>query len=343
MNDVKDISGYAIAVIIPCYNEQQTIGKVIDDMRASLPTASIYVYDNASSDDTPIEASKHGAVVVSEPRSGKGNVVRSMFRDIDADCYLMIDGDDTYPAEAAPSLVSSVLLDGNDMAIGDRITNVSYTEENSRAFHGFGNSLVRFTVSHLYGMRYDDVMTGYRCVSRAYAKTIPVMSSGFQIETEMSIHAADHNMRMVEIPIDYRDRPAGSVSKLNTIPDGLRVLRTICAQFKDRRPLRFFSLVAALLVLVGILVGIPVISDYIATRLVPKLPSAVLAVGLVTIGILSMLTGLILDTIAKNERMRFENEWMRELEREQARPLNGCVRLSAPFNTDVSYRSISDE
>ena len=335
---MKDLDGYAIAVIIPCYNEQQTIGKVIDDMHANLPTASIYVYDNASSDDTSLIASKHGAIVVSEPRRGKGNVVRSMFRDIDADCYLMVDGDDTYPAESAPSLVSSVLIDGNDMSIGDRITNGSYTEENSRAFHGFGNSLVRSTVSHLYGMKYDDVMTGYRCVSRAYAKTMPVMSSGFQIETEMSIHAADHNMKMSEIPIDYRDRPAGSSSKLDTIPDGLRVLRTIGAQFKDRRPLRFFFLVAVLLVLIGILVGIPVISDYMATGLVPKLPSAVLAVGLVTIGVLSLLTGLILDTIAKNERMRFENEWMRELEREQATPLNGCTRLSVPFQHVINKR-----
>lgn len=330
MPDRYDIDEYAIAVIIPCYNEQQTVGKVIDDMHKSLPTAAIYVYDNASSDDTSAEAIKHGAVVIREPRRGKGNVVRSMFRDIDADCYLMVDGDDTYPAEAAPLLVKSVLIDGNDMAIGDRITNGSYTEENKRAFHGFGNSLVRSTVSHLYGMRYDDVMTGYRCVSRAYAKTMPVMSTGFQIETEMSIHAADHNMRMTEIPIDYRDRPVGSSSKLQTVPDGIRVLRTICAQFKDRRPLRFFSLVAAILVLIGVLVGIPVISDYMATGLVPKLPSAVLAVGLVTIGIISLLTGLILDTIAKNERMRFENEWMRELVREQSEPLHGCTRLTVP-------------
>lgn len=328
----EDLDGYAIAVIIPCYNERQTIGKVIDDLRLALPLASIYVYDNASSDGTAAEASKHGAVVVREPRRGKGNVVRSMFRDIDADCYLMVDGDDTYPAEAAPALVESVLIDGNDMAVGDRITNGSYTEENSRAFHGFGNSLVRSTVSHLYGMRYEDVMTGYRCVSRAYAKTMPVMSTGFQIETEMSIHAADHNMRVSEIPIDYRDRPAGSSSKLDTVPDGIRVLRTIGAQFKDKRPLRFFSLLALLLVLLGVAAGIPVISDYMATGLVPKLPSAVLAVGLVTIGVLSMLTGIILDTIAKNERMRFENEWMRELEREQATPLNGCTKLSAPFS-----------
>ena len=286
----EDLDGYAIAVIIPCYNERQTIGKVIDDLCLTLPLASIYVYDNASSDGTAAEASKHGAVVVSEPRRGKGNVVRSMFRDIDADCYLMIDGDDTYPAETAPALVESVLIDGNDMAVGDRITNGSYTEENSRAFHGFGNSLVRSTVSHLYGMRYEDVMTGYRCVSRAYAKTMPVMSTGFQIETEMSIHAADHNMRVSEIPIDYRDRPDGSSSKLETVPDGIRVLRTIAAQFKDKRPLLFFSLLALLLVMLGIAAGIPVISDYVATGLVQKLPGAVLAVGLVTVGLLSILT-----------------------------------------------------
>ena len=320
------------AVIIPCYNEALTIGKVVDDFHRELPGAVVYVYDNNSSDDTSQIAKQHGATVRNEPRQGKGNVCRQMFRDIDAECYLMVDGDDTHPAEAAPALVESVLIDGNAMSVGDRITNGSYTEENSRAFHGFGNSLVRSTVSHLYGMRYEDVMTGYRCVSRAYAKTMPVMSTGFQIETEMSIHAADHNMRVSEIPIDYRDRPSGSSSKLETVPDGIRVLRTIGAQFKDKRPLRFFSLLALLLVLLGVAAGIPVISDYMATGLVPKLPSAVLAVGLVTIGVLSMLTGIILDTIAKNERMRFENEWMRELAREQATPLNGCTKLTAPFS-----------
>ena len=249
-----------IAVIIPCYNEAPTIARVVDNFRRELPEAAIYVYDNNSIDGTAEIARGRGAIVRHEPRQGKGNVCRQMFRDIDADCYLMVDGDDTYPAESARSLCAPVLAGEADMVVGDRLSNGTYAEENKRTFHGFGNDLVRAMIRWIYGYGFEDVMTGYRAMSRPFVKTFPVLSEGFQIETELSIHAVDRRWRIADVPVEYRDRPEGSVSKLNTVRDGLKVIAMIGALFKDYRPLKFFSLVALLLCSGGLCAGIPVVT-----------------------------------------------------------------------------------
>lgn len=295
-----------VAVIIPCYNEALTIGKVIDDYHAALPGATVYVYDNNSSDDTSQIAKQHGAIVRFEPRQGKGNVCRQMFRDIDADCYLMVDGDDTYDEAKAVDMVLPILNGDADMTVGDRLSNGTYAEENKRAFHGFGNNLVRFMIKWIYGYAFDDVMTGYRAMSRPFVKTFPVMSEGFQIETELSIHAVDRSWRIKDIPIVYRDRPEGSVSKLDTFGDGFKVIAMIGALFKDYRPLKFFSLIAAALLIVGLFFGIPVIFDFVHTGLVERLPTAILAVAFVFLSGLCLTTGLILDSVAKIERKEWE-------------------------------------
>ncbi len=295
-----------VAVIIPCYNEALTIGKVIDDYHAALPGAMVYVYDNNSSDDTSQIAKQHGAIVRFEPRQGKGNVCRQMFRDIDADCYLMVDGDDTYDEAKAVDMVLPILNGDADMTVGDRLSNGTYAEENKRAFHGFGNNLVRFMIKWIYGYAFDDVMTGYRAMSRPFVKTFPVMSEGFQIETELSIHAVDRRWRIKDIPIVYRDRPEGSVSKLDTFGDGFKVIAMIGALFKDYRPLKFFSLIAAVLLIVGLFFGIPVIFDFVHTGLVERLPTAILAVAFVFLSGLCLTTGLILDSVAKIERKEWE-------------------------------------
>ncbi|WP_077071194.1 MULTISPECIES: glycosyltransferase family 2 protein [Bacteria] len=302
----------SIAVLIPCYNEAVTIGKVVDDFRRELPGASIYVYDNNSSDDTAAIAREHGAIVRFEPRQGKGNVVRQMFRDIEADCYLMVDGDDTYPADAASSLCSPILEGKADMTVGDRLSNGTYAEENKRAFHGFGNNLVRFMIKWIYGYGFDDVMTGYRAFSRTFVKTFPVLSEGFQIETELSIHAVDRRWRILDVPIVYRDRPAGSESKLDTFSDGLKVIMMIGTLFKDYRPLKFFTLVALVLAIAGLLLGVPVIIGYFQTGLVPRLPTALLAVAFIFLCCLSLATGIILDSVAKSERREWELAVYRE-------------------------------
>ena len=304
-----------IAVLVPCYNEEITIGKVIDDFKAVLPEADIYVYNNNSSDRTAEIAAEHGAIVRDEPRQGKGNVVRQMFRDIEADCYLMVDGDDTYPADAARALCDPILLGKADMTVGDRLSNGTYAEENKRAFHGFGNNLVRFMIKWIYGYGFEDVMTGYRAFSRAFVKTFPVLSEGFQIETELSIHAVDRRWRILDVPIIYRDRPAGSESKLNTVSDGIKVIKMIGSLFKNYRPLKFFSLIALVLLVIGLALGIPVVLEYIATGLVPRLPTAVLAVAFVFLSGLSLATGLILDSVAKVERKQWELEVYRVTER----------------------------
>ena len=294
-----------VAVIIPCYNEALTIGKVIDDYHAALPGAMVYVYDNNSSDDTSQIARQHGAIVRFEPRQGKGNVCRQMFRDIDADCYLMVDGDDTYDEAKAVDMVLPILNGEADMTVGDRLSNGTYAEENKRAFHGFGNNLVRFMIKWIYGYAFDDVMTGYRAMSRPFVKTFPVMSEGFQIETELSIHAVDRRWRIKDIPIVYRDRPEGSVSKLDTFGDGFKVIAMIGALFKDYRPLKFFSLIAAVLLIVGLFFGIPIIFDFVHTGLVERLPTAILAVAFVFLSGLCLTTGLILDSVAKIERKEY--------------------------------------
>lgn len=295
-----------VAVLIPCYNEAVTIGKVVDDFKRVLLDADIYVYDNNSKDDTAAIAEDHGAIVRTEPRQGKGNVVRQMFREIDADYYIMVDGDDTYPAEAAPSLLEPLMNDTADMTVGDRLSNGTYGEENDRAFHGFGNNLVRWLIKVIYGYAFDDVMTGYRAFNRIFVKTMPVLSEGFQIETELSIHAVDKRFRITDVPIDYRDRPEGSYSKLSTFGDGAKVLRAIASLFKDHKPMAFFGWLALILIVLGLIAGIPVIAEYFQTGLVPRFPTAILAIALVICGALSFTAGIILDTVAKTGRKQWE-------------------------------------
>ena len=295
-----------VAVLIPCYNEELTVGEVIDDFRRVLPGASIYVYDNNSSDRTAQVAREHGAQVRFEPRQGKGVTVRQMFRDIEADCYLLVDGDSTYPADAAPALINPILAGEADMTVGDRLSNGSYAQENQRPFHDFGNNLVRWLIRLMYGYAFHDVMTGYRAFSRVFVRSMPVVSRGFQLECEISIHAVDKGWRIKEVPIDYRDRPAGSVSKLSTVSDGVRVLMAIGSLFKDYLPFKFFSLVAAVFVALGLAAGIPVVAEFAQTGYVSKVPSAILAVGLVFCGALAFSTGCILDTVAKATRKRWE-------------------------------------
>ena len=296
----------SVAVLIPCYNEAVTIAKVIDDFKRCLPDAEVYVYDNNSSDGTAKIAADHGAVVRREPRQGKGRVVRQMLRDIEADYYVMVDGDDTYPAEAAGDLLAPLITGEADMCVGDRLSNGTYGKENDRAFHGFGNDLVRVLIKWIYGFRFSDVMTGYRSFNRVFAQTMPVLSPGFEIETELSIHAVDKGWKIAEVPIDYRDRPEGSESKLSTFSDGMKVLRTIMSLFKDYRPMALFSWLALIFIVLGLIVGIPVISEFLHTGLVPRMPSVVLAVGLVFTGLLSLASGLILDTVVKGARKQYE-------------------------------------
>ena len=307
-----------VAVIIPCYNEALTIGKVVDDYVRELPGVTVYVYDNNSSDDTAKIARKHGATVRFEPRQGKGNVCRQMFRDIEADCYLMVDGDDTYDETKARAMVEPILKGEADMTVGDRLSNGTYAEENKRAFHGFGNNLVRAMIKWIYGYSFDDVMTGYRGMSRAFVKTMPILSEGFQIETEISIHAVDRRWRILDIPIVYRDRPEGSVSKLDTVGDGIKVIMMIGTLFKDYRPLKFFSLVSLVLFAIGLILGIPVIQEYLATGLVLRFPTAILAVAFMFLCGLALATGFILDSVAKVER----KEWELQVYKEQSEPSN---------------------
>ena len=303
-----------IAVLIPCYNEALTLGKVIDDMKRELPEAALYVYDNNSSDGTGDIARSHGAIVRTESRQGKGNVVRQMLRDIDADYYVMIDGDDTYPADRVRDLLKP-LEDGlADHVVGDRLSNGTYGEENKRAFHGFGNDLVRWLIRVLYGFEFHDVMTGYRAFNRPFAKTLPVLSPGFEIETELSIHAVDKRWRIAQIPIEYRDRPEGSVSKLNTFSDGMKVLRMIFTLFKDYKPLGFFTVLALVSFVIGLCLGIPVIVEFYATGLVPRLPTALLAVSFCGLAALFLVCGLILDTVVKGHRRDWELRVMEAFE-----------------------------
>ena len=294
-----------IAVLIPCYNEAATIEKVVRDFRAALPEAVIYVYDNNSTDHTDEIARAAGAVVCYERRQGKGNVMRTMFRDIEAQCYLMADGDDTYPAQYAPQMVRAVLEDGADMVIGDRLSSTYFTE-NKRPFHNVGNVLVRKLVNYFFKGNIQDIMTGYRAFSRLFVKTYPVLSKGFEIETEMSIHALDKNFRLVNIPVDYRDRPAGSESKLNTYSDGAKVLATIFRLVKDYKPLVFFSTVALLLAAVALILFVPVFMDYLDTGLVPRFPTLIVAGFLFLGGLLTFCCGLVLDTVIKKDRQNFE-------------------------------------
>mgnify|MGYP002625947814 FL=1 len=293
-----------IAVLIPCYNEAQSIGKVVADFAAILPEAVIYVYDNNSTDGTAQIAAAAGAVVRKEPRQGKGNVVRRMFREIDADAYLMVDGDGTYPAEAAMSLLQPVIEDGADMVIGDRLS-TTYFAENKRPLHNSGNKLVRGLINWLWNVGIHDIMTGYRAFSRRFVKLFPVMSEGFEIETEMTIHALDKRFAIAEKPIEYSDRKEGA-SKLNTISDGFKILRIIFSLFKDYRPLLFFGLVALVLIGVSLALFVPVLVEYLKIGLVPRFPTLITSGFLAIAGLLSFFTGLCLDTIGSNNRKTFE-------------------------------------
>ena len=294
-----------IAVLIPCYNESATVAKVVSDYRAALPEADIYVYDNNSSDGTDELARQAGAIIRYEYRQGKGNVIRSMFRDIDADCYLMIDGDDTYPAEHARQMCDLVLNQGADMVIGDRLSS-TYFEENKRPFHNVGNKSVRFLINRIFKSNVTDIMTGYRAFSRVFVKTFPVLSKGFEIETEMTIHALDKNFLLREIPVDYRDRPEGSVSKLNTVSDGIKVLMTIFRLFSEYKPLKFFSLLGTFISLLGIGFMIPVLVEYFQTGLVYRFPTLFVCVGCLIIAALLFSCGVILHIVAKKHRMLYE-------------------------------------
>ncbi len=294
-----------IAVLIPCYNEAKTIAKVVRDYRAALPEADIYVYDNNSTDHTDDVAREAGAIVRYEYRQGKGNVIRSMFREIDADCYLMIDGDDTYPAENAREMVNLVLERKVDMVVGDRLSATYYTE-NKRPFHNMGNWLVKGLVNTIFKGSVSDIMTGYRAFSYQFVKSFPVLSKGFEIETEMTIHALDKNLSVQSVQVEYRDRPADSPSKLNTYSDGMKVLRTIVRLYKEYRPMSFFGLLAALMALVSVILFIPIFAEYLHTGLVPRFPTLIVCGVMGTMALLLWVCGLILDTVAKKHRQLFE-------------------------------------
>ena len=294
-----------IAVLIPCYNESKTIEKVVTDWKRELPEAVIYVYDNNSTDNTAELARKAGAVVRHEYQQGKGNVVRRMFREIDAQCYIMIDGDDTYPAEYGRQMAELVLNKEADMEVGDRLSS-TYFEENKRPFHNFGNSLVRKVINQLFQTNIRDIMTGYRAFSYLFVKSFPVLSKGFEIETEMSIHAVEKNMRIENVVIEYRDRPEGSESKLNTYSDGLKVLRTIFRLYKNYRPMGFFGGIAAILILISVAMFIPILLKFLDTGLVPNFPTLIVSGFIALTAILSRFSGLILATIVEKDRQEFE-------------------------------------
>ena len=294
-----------IAVLIPCYNESKTIKKVVKDYKEVLPEADIYVYDNNSSDKTDEIAKKAGAIVKYEYKQGKGNVIRTMFKDIDADCYLMIDGDDTYPKENAREMCELILEKKADMVIGDRLSSTYFTE-NKRPFHNFGNVLVRSLINNLFNSNVRDIMTGYRAFSYEFVKTFPVLSKGFEIETEMTIHALDKNFNLKEIAVDYRDRPAGSESKLNTFSDGFKVLKTIGRLFKEYKPTIFFGTIGSIFLILSLIFGIPVFVEYFQTGLVPRFPTLIFAGLLLTISLLMYICGIILEVVVKKHRQLFE-------------------------------------
>ena len=294
-----------IAVLIPCYNEEKTIGKVVADWKRSLPDAVIYVYDNNSSDETARIARDAGAVVRHEYQQGKGNVIRRMFREIDAQCYIMVDGDDTYPAEYGRQMADLVLEKQTDMVVGDRLSS-TYFNENKRPFHNFGNSLVRSSINNLLKANIRDIMTGYRAFSYLFVKSFPVLSKGFEIETEMSIHAVEKNMRIENVIIEYRDRPKGSESKLDTYSDGVKVLRTIFRLYKNYKPMSFFGTLGVILLIIMAVMFIPVFIEYTKTGLVPRFPTLIVSGFIGLGGLLSLFTGLILSTLAEKDRQEYE-------------------------------------
>ncbi|MBQ3464314.1 glycosyltransferase [Candidatus Saccharibacteria bacterium] len=293
-----------VAVLVPCYNEEKTIEKVVKDFKKELPEADIFVYDNNSTDKSAKLASSAGAIVIKEKRQGKGNVVRSMFRDVDADVYIMVDGDNTYSATSARKMVKLV-NEGGDMIVGDRL-NSTYFTENKRFGHNFGNILVRKTINVIFHSNVQDIMSGYRAFSRRFVKSFPVCSDGFEIETEMTIHALDKKMNIESFPIEYKDRPADSPSKLNTFSDGFKVLLTIFNMVREYKPLMFFSLVSMIFLIAALALGVPIVSEFIKTGLVPRFPTLIVSTILLVLSSLSFSTGLILDIIAKKHRQLFE-------------------------------------
>ncbi len=297
-----------IAVLIPCYNEETTIKKVVEDFKRELLEAEIYVYDNNSKDKTSELAETAGAIVKHEYNQGKGNVVRRMFREIKADIYVMVDGDDTYPAEEVHKLIEPIKNGIADMVIGDRLSNGTYQKENKRAFHEFGNNIVKKTINRLFKCKLKDIMTGYRAFNDIFVKNMPVLSQGFEIETEMTLYALDKRFIIKEVPIEYRDRPKNSTSKVNTINDGIKVIRKIISMYKDYKPRSFFFIIASIFIIFGLIFGVPVIVEFFKTRYITKLPSAVLATGLVILGIIIAQCGTILDTVVKQHRENFEQK-----------------------------------
>ncbi|MDO5475065.1 MAG: glycosyltransferase family 2 protein [Candidatus Saccharibacteria bacterium] len=296
-----------IAVLIPCYNEAKTIAKVVKDFKKVLPEAAIYVYDNNSTDDTAKIADKAGAIVRHEYKQGKGNVIRRMFREIDADCYIMVDGDNTYSAKSAPKMAKLVLNQNIDMVIGDRLSS-TYFKENKRPFHNFGNSIVRNSINFFFKSNIKDIMTGYRAFSYEFVKTFPVLSNGFEIETEMSIHAIDKNMSLANVVIDYQDRPAGSKSKLNTYSDGAKVIFTIIRLYRIYKPMRFFGIISLILAAVAVALFIPILISYLNTGLVAQFPTLIVSGFIMVASIQSFFSGLILQTILHKNRQDFELE-----------------------------------
>jgi glycosyltransferase involved in cell wall biosynthesis len=294
-----------IAVLIPCYNEEQTIAKVVRDVRNALPEAVVYVYDNNSKDRTAELAAASGAVVRHEYRQGKGNVIRRMFREIDAECYLMIDGDDTYPLDCAGELVEKVLGHNADMVVGDRLSSTYFTE-NKRPFHNFGNSLMRTGINRLFHTDIKDIMTGYRAFSYEFVKTFPVFSKGFEIETEMTIHAVNYNMQVENVVVEYRDRPEGSFSKLNTYSDGMKVVHKMLQLYRNYRPLRFFGMIGLFLTLLAAVFVAPIFAEYFRTGLVPRFPTLIVCGFIVLAGIQSFFSGMILEVLAAKDKRDFE-------------------------------------
>ncbi|MBP1541077.1 MAG: glycosyltransferase [Prevotella sp.] len=290
-----------IAILIPCYNEEQTIAKVVEDFHKQLPQADIYVYDNNSSDGTDKVARHSGAIVRYEERQGKGNVIRRMLSDIEADCYILVDGDDTYPAEYASIMSNNILEDGYDMVIGDRLS-ATYFQENKRPFHDLGNRLVRYAINKIFHSDIKDIMTGYRAISKRMVRTTSLFSEGFEIETEMTINALDNQLKICQIPVEYRNRPDGSISKLNTFSDGIRILLTIFKLFRDYKPLRFFSYISIVLVILSILFLLPIFIDYFNSGLVPRFPTLIVCSFVILFAILLWLCGLILEVLLNRHR-----------------------------------------
>ena len=310
-----------VAELISCYNEENKIKKVVEDFKKELPDADIYVYNNNSTDKTVELAKAAGAIVRNEYKQGKGNVVKRMFEDVEADIYVLVDGDDTYPASSVHDLIKPVAEGSVDMAVGDRLSNGTYKKENKRTFHNFGNILVRSAINLSFGSKLKDIMTGYRAFNKKMVKNLPITTKKFEVETEMTLQALDKNFTIKEIPIDYRDRPKGSSSKLNTVSDGIKVLREIIRLFKDYKPFKFFLLIAVILFLLGLIVGLPVIIEFFQTQYITKVPSAILATGFILLAVIFGQCGVILDTYVKRNRESYRLNILRYTQMEECKDL----------------------